>query len=300
MTLHTQTVRSHDGVNLHVVTLGQPERPAIVCVHGYPDNHQVWLPVAERLAQDYFVVLYDVRGAGQSDRPSRIRDYQLPTLAKDLEAVVAATLPHRTFHLVAHDWGSIQTWESVTGDALNGKILSYTTLSGPSLDHAAMWMRARLGSLSFARQRQAFKQIVSSWYIAAFQLPVFAPMVWQLGLGKLWPQYLAWREGVTEPHPNATQTADGRYGVQLYRANFIPRLLNPKPRKATCPVQLIVLRQDAYVNDTLFADLHQWVDQLYRRDLDATHWAILSQPSQLAGWISEFVDGIEHGQTPAA
>ena len=57
--------------------------------------------------------------------------------------------------------------------------------------------------------RQGLRQLASSWYIVMFQLPLLAPLAWQAGLGRLWPEYLARREGVQEPHPNPTQTADG-------------------------------------------------------------------------------------------
>ncbi len=35
---------------------------------------------------------------------------------------------------------------------------------------------------------------------------------------------------------------DGKYGVNLYRANFLPRLTQPRQRFAICPVQAIVLK----------------------------------------------------------
>ena len=296
--IRSQSVRSADGVRLHTVRLGQSNRPVIVMVHGYPDTHQVWRPVADQLAQHYDVVLYDVRGAGQSDRPARIADYVLPRLAEDLAAVVDALLPNQTFHLVAHDWGSIQSWESVTGERLRGRIASYTSLSGPSLDHAAVWLRDHLRHPTWPKKRAALKQLASSWYIAAFQLPLLAPLLWTTVLGKRWPRYLAQREGVSDAHPSRTQTADGCTGVRLYRANFIPRLLKPNARPAHCPVQLIVPTQDAYVGAQLFSDLHRWVDRLYRRDIEASHWLPLSHPAVLAEWIDQFVQGIESGQMP--
>jgi pimeloyl-ACP methyl ester carboxylesterase len=299
-TLRTQWVISTDGVRLHTVRLGQSNRPVIVLVHGYPDTHQVWRPVADRLAETYDVVLYDVRGAGQSDRPRRVANYTLPRLADDLAAVVDALLPHQSFHLVAHDWGSIQSWESVTGEQLRGRIASYTSLSGPSLDHAAVWLRDHLRHPTWAKKRAALQQIASSWYIAAFQLPLLAPLLWKTLLGRRWPAYLALREGVTEAQASSTQTADGCDGIQLYRANFLPRLLKPHARPAHCPVQLIVPTHDAYVGAQLFSDLHQWVAELYRRDIQASHWLPLSQPQVLAEWIDQFVHGIESGQMPAS
>ncbi|MFP4596292.1 alpha/beta fold hydrolase, partial [Ralstonia sp.] len=60
-----RTVQSGD-VTLAVKTWGDPARPTVVLVHGYPDNSEVWHEMAPLLARDYYVIAYDVRGAGQS------------------------------------------------------------------------------------------------------------------------------------------------------------------------------------------------------------------------------------------
>lgn len=299
MKVATTRVESN-GVTLHVVTYGDSKKTPVALVHGYPDNNQVWKPVAERLAKNHFVIAYDVRGAGKSDVPRGARHYTLDLLSQDLAAVVDAVIPGRKFHLVGHDWGSIQSWESVTTDRLKPRIASYTTISGPALDHAAYWVRARTLNLSPAAKAQVMKQLLNSWYIGFFQLPVLPTASWQAGVGKLWPTYLEKREGVKEAEPNPTQTEDGAAGVQLYRANFRDKLIKPKRRYAACPVQLIVPTRDNYVSTELFEDLHRWVPELYRRDLNASHWVPLSHPDLIASWIGEFVSGVESGQFSGA
>lgn len=294
-----QFVQSSDGLQLNVATYGDNKHTPLVLVHGYPDNHLVWQPVAELLADRYFVICYDVRGAGQSQAGKRIKDYALAQLARDLKAVVDAIIPERRFHLAAHDWGSIQSWESVTTNALQGRIISYSSISGPCLDHAGHWMRRRLINATPAARRQAFKQLANSWYIMMFQLPVLAPTLWQFA-GRYWPNYLKLREGITEPHPNPTQTADGKEGVNLYRANFTGKMLKPETRFAHCPVQLIVPKKDFYVSTALFEDLHEWVPALYRRDLDANHWAPLSHSALVAQWIDEFAQSMEQNNESAS
>lgn len=291
----SQTRVNSNGLGLHVVLYGNSSKTPIVLVHGYPDNNLVWKPVAELLAKHYFVIAYDVRGAGQSDAPKRVNDYKMELLAQDLAAVVDQVIPGRRFHLAAHDWGSIQSWESVTTDRLKPRIASYTSISGPSLDHAAHWVRRRTMSLSPVAKAKVMKQLMNSWYIGLFQLPVIAPTAWEAGLGKFWPQYLKKREGVRESEHNPTQTQDGVQGVQLYRANFGNKLSNPQKRYAACPVQLIVPTKDNYVSTQLFDDLHEWVPELYRRDIRANHWVPLSHPAVIADWIAEFAAAVDSG-----
>lgn len=283
METQTQWVATSDQQRLAVRTFGDISKPALVLVHGYPDHQEVWKNVIVYLP-DYFIVTYDVRGAGNSSIPKYIRDYRLERLSMDLEEVVNAVLPGQSFHLVAHDWGSIQSWESVTDPRFEGRILSFTTISGPCLDHAAFWMRNQ-----FKQNRSRFfKQLSKSWYIAMFQLPWLAPTAWNFFNPERWGKIIRELEGKEGLPLNQNIVKDGKYGVGLYRANFIPRLLKPRERYAICPVQAIVLKRDNFVSPQLVDEMPKWVQTFSRVELDANHWAILSQPKLIAESIREF------------
>ncbi|MEB5927914.1 alpha/beta fold hydrolase [Acinetobacter schindleri] len=283
METQTQWVATSDQQRLAVRTFGDISKPALVLVHGYPDHQEVWKNVIVYLP-DYFIVTYDVRGAGDSSIPKYIRDYRLERLSMDLEEVVNAVLPGQSFHLVAHDWGSIQSWESVTDPRFEGRILSFTTISGPCLDHAAFWMRNQ-----FKQNRSRFfKQLSKSWYIAMFQLPWLAPTAWNFFNPERWGKIIRELEGKEGLPLNQNIVKDGKYGVGLYRANFIPRLLKPRERYAICPVQAIVLKRDNFVSPQLVDEMPKWVQTFSRVELDANHWAILSQPKLIAESIREF------------
>lgn len=279
----TQWVNTTDQQRLFVKTWGDVAHPALVLVHGYPDNQDVWEPMIQHLAQQFYVVTYDVRGAGQSTVPKRIRDYRLAQLSLDLESVVNATLANRSFHLAAHDWGSIQSWESVTEPKFRARILSYSTISGPCLDHAAFWMREQ-----FKHEKpKFFKQLTKSWYIALFQLPVIAPTAWNFFSAERWSHVLNHLEKGEMPL-NHNIKKDGKYGVGLYRANFIPRLTQPRERYAVCPVQAIVLQRDNFVSPALIDEVPKWAEHFSKVEVDANHWAVLSQPEKMAQLIQEF------------
>ena len=161
-----------DGVHLATYRWGRADGPVLLLVHGYPDNHAIWLPLVDALADDFQIIAYDVRGFGASQKPRRLRAYRLERLAKDLEAVIRATSPERPVHLVGHDWGSIQCWEAVTEPRLQPLLASYTSVSGPCLDHVGHWMRERLAEKRAGAWRQVGGQWLSSWYIGFFHLPL--------------------------------------------------------------------------------------------------------------------------------
>ena len=293
-------VRSGD-VELALYTWGEAAagRPTLVLVHGYPDAASVWNKAAPLLAQRFHVVAYDVRGAGRSSKPDRIADYGLPKLVDDLAAVADAVSPDRPVHLLCHDWGSIQGWEAVCTERMQGRIASYTSISGPSFDHAGYWLMRRLRSGSPEQLAQVARQALHSWYIGLFHLPAAAPAMWKLGMGKLLPKFLENIEGI-RGETSETQASDGALGVNLYRANFLDRVLKPSERRTEVPVQLIFPRGDHFMIPEIWDDLHLWVPNLWRRDVDAGHWMQLSHPQVVADWGAEFIEFVESGKESTA
>lgn len=287
----TQVVHSGD-VDLAVTAYGDPQNPTIILVHGYPDNSQVWDGVVEVLHHHFHVVTYDVRGCGQSTAPGWMWDYSLARLSEDLQAVMRAVCPTQPVHLVAHDWGSIQTWESVTDHRLKARIASYTSISGPCLDHIGMWFRSNLGSGKPAAVKQVLGQAMHSWYVAAFQLPLLAPSVWKLGLDKAWPGVLRRMEGEELP-ANPSQRKDGVNGINLYRANMVPRLSNPRVRHTSVPVQLLVPTKDKFVTPPMVESCYPYTESVWRRDIEANHWMVETHAEWVANCVAEFVEYAE-------
>lgn len=285
-------------VRLLVKTWGDPARRAIVLVHGYPDNSTVWHGVARLLANDYYVVAYDVRGAGGSSAPKGVPAYRLARLTEDFSAVIDAVSPDAPVHLVGHDWGSIQCWEFVTEARLHGRIASFTSCSGPCLDHVGYWMRGNR-RLSLAALSRSLRQMASSWYIYLFHLPWLPELGWRLWMGRAWPAYLKRSERI-DADPNPTQAADGRHGLALYRANMLPRLFSPRERHAHVPVQVIVPLLDRYVGPALSEDLSRWVGRWWRREVRARHWLPLADPAGMADMVKDLAGYIEGGPEPLA
>jgi len=269
----SRRVVSADGVGLAVHESGRADGPVIVAVHGYPDNHHVWDGVAAQLAGGFRVVAHDVRGAGDSDKPRAVSAYRMPRLVDDLVAVVDAVSPDRPVHLVGHDWGSIQCWPALTDARLAGRIAGYTSISGPSIDHAGVWLRR-----ARRHPRASARQLAHSTYIALFQLPGLPELAIRAGLF----------ERVLEPASYRTRS-DQLNGLKLYRANMLSRVSRPRPARIGVPVQLVVLEQDAFVTPELaIAAAEPWVAELTVHRLPAEHWAISAQPERVAEFVRAF------------
>jgi pimeloyl-ACP methyl ester carboxylesterase len=288
------------GLSLSVTERGLGAGPTVVLVHGFPDTSAVWIPVAERLASDHHVVSYDVRGAGSSDEPGHRTGYALPLLVDDLVAVLDATSPDSPVHLVAHDWGSVQGWEAVTTKGVAERFASYTSISGPPLDHAGLWARQHR-SMRSADLGPLLRQALHSWYIAYFLVPWLPElMVRSRRATELWASSLHRIEQVpTDDHwPAPTFSADFTHGVELYRANVRDRMRHPRAGHTDVPVQLIVPSRDRFLSPALLEGLEDWASHMWRRPADGGHWLIRTHPDDVARWVGEVVTAVESGTEP--
>ncbi|MEU3034049.1 SDR family oxidoreductase [Streptomyces griseoaurantiacus] len=297
-------VRSGE-VDLCVAELGDPDRPTVILVHGYPDSKEVWSEVAVHLAERhrFHVVLYDVRGHGGSTAPRPLRGgFTLDRLTDDFLAVADAVSPGRPVHLVGHDWGSVQGWEFVTVRRVAGRIASFTSISGPSLDHFGHWMKGRLRRPTPHRAGQLLGQGAKSWYVYLLHTPVLPELAWRGSLGRHWPAVLRRTEKMsTEGYPTASLPRDAAHGAWLYRDNVRPRLRRPRPDAyAHAPVQLVTPLEDAFLSERLYDDLEQWVPRLVRRTVRAGHWVPRTRPGLLASWIAEFATAAGAGRPAPA
>jgi pimeloyl-ACP methyl ester carboxylesterase len=294
----TLTVRSGE-VALSVRTGGVRSGPTLVLVHGYPDTQAVWEAVAARLADQFHVVTYDVRGAGASGRPRGAAAYHLDRLADDFDAVCATVAPGRRVHLVGHDWGGIQGWEFVTRARFAGRVASFTSIAGPALGHALGATRAALGARDL---RRAAGRVRRSWYIAPTCLPGGPTLMWKVALaGGRWRRWLTLVEGLTldDTHPAPTVCADGWHGANLYRANILPLLVRRNRLAAAhAPVQLIVPTGDRFISDSYYDAAARVAPGLRRLDVPGSHWAQLTRPDLVARWVAEFAGDAEATTSP--
>ncbi|MFC8967547.1 SDR family oxidoreductase [Streptomyces sp. NPDC057094] len=284
------------GIELCVAELGDDRQPTVVLVHGYPDSKEVWSEVAVRLADRFHVVLYDVRGHGRSTAPQPLRGgFTLEKLTDDFLAVVDAVSPDEPVHLVGHDWGSVQSWEFVTVARTEGRIASFTSMSGPSLDHFGHWIKQRMKRPTPRRAAQLVGQGAKSWYVYMLHTPVLPELAWRGPLGRRWPKILERVEKVPAgDYPTASLPTDAAHGAWLYRDNVRPRLSRPRDDAyAHAPVQLITPLGDAFLSERLYDGLEEWAPRLVRRTIPAKHWVPRTRPDQLSSWITEFVTANE-------
>lgn len=263
-------VRSSDGTRLAVHETGTADAPVLVCVHGYPDDHTVWDGLAAQLTGEFRVVCYDVRGAGASDVPATTSGYRIPLLVDDLFAVLDDVAPGQPVHLVGHDWGSVQLWPALSDPRAKDRIRTFTSISGPSLDHAAVWLRSRKANV-----RARLRQLGHSYYTLLFQLPRV-------------PE-LAIRRGLFDRAVGRRPQSDQTNGLNLYRANMFAALRGPQPPQIDIPVQVIAPGGDPFVTSVFAAEAPApFVPNLKLRLIEGGHWVVKDDPALIAGFVRNF------------
>ena len=94
------------GVRLHARIGGQGA--PLLLLHGHPQTHAIWHRVAPVLAQHFRLVLADLRGYGDSDKPAgdaEHANYSKRTMARDALRLMQQ-LGHPRFAVLAHDRGA--------------------------------------------------------------------------------------------------------------------------------------------------------------------------------------------------
>jgi haloacetate dehalogenase len=99
-TLTRHAVRVN-GIRMHVAEAGKG--PPVVLLHGYPETWYAWRNQWPNLAQDYHIIMPDLRGYGDSDKPDS--GYDKRTMAEDVRQLVAH-FGYDRITLIGHDRGA--------------------------------------------------------------------------------------------------------------------------------------------------------------------------------------------------
>ena len=79
---------TRDGVNLYYEVHG--EGPPILLTHGYSATSQMWHGQIETFSKNYKLILWDMRGHGQSDSPDDQDEYTEAKTVQDMAAILDA------------------------------------------------------------------------------------------------------------------------------------------------------------------------------------------------------------------
>jgi len=207
MTLTQTRIALPTGVTLNVQLGGARGAEAIVFLHGFPESHRTWRAVAPLLADHVRLVMPDLRGFGESDRPQDVAHYGTDVLIADIFALAEALGIDR-FALVGHDWGGAIAWAA----ALRGspRISRLAIVNSP---HPLIFQKSLIEDDA---QRSA------SQYIRAFRQPGMEAAIAAMGFETFFDKTFAKHADTSLISPEERQT----YIDQWSRPGSLTAMLN--------------------------------------------------------------------------
>jgi pimeloyl-ACP methyl ester carboxylesterase len=152
-----ETIRVNaNHINFEVLTMGSGDRLAL-CLHGFPEHAFSWRFQMPLLAQlGYRVWAPNLRGYGATDSPPDVQFYKTETLVADVAGLIEAAGARETL-LIAHDWGGLVAW--------------MVAMRHPRLIDRLVILNVPHPAC-FIRECRRPSQLLRSWYMLFFQIPV--------------------------------------------------------------------------------------------------------------------------------
>ena len=250
----TRGIRT-SGTTIHCIVGGAG--PPLLLLHGYPQTHAMWHRIAPALAREFTVVCPDLRGYGDSGKPSSDAThtaYGKRAMAQDMVEVMRE-LGFPRFRLAGHDRG--------------GRVAHRLCVDHPDAVERVAILDISPTRAMYAQTNQAFATAYYHWFflIQPFDLP--EKLIGADPLYYLHKKIGAWSGGLALFDPRALAEYERCFAdpamvhasCEDYRAAASIDLEHDDAdvaagRKVTCP--LLVLWGDQGVVNRLFDPVRDW------------------------------------------
>lgn len=269
-----------NGLSLHVVASGPPDAPLVILLHGFPEFWYGWRYQIEPLVEAGFRVwTVDQRGYNLSDKPPRVQDYVMAELVADVVGLIDAAGVEQA-HIIGHDWGGLVAWWLALLHP--ERVARMAVLSAP---HPLSLNRSLRGNPV---------QLIRSWYVGAFQVPLLP----ELTLGAFGGEPLAQALEQTSRHAAFTLAELKQYreawaqpaalGSMLhwYRAYTRHQPAAPESWQVQPPVLLLAGASDSFIAQATFRASMDYCPTGQFHVIDgATHWLQHEQPVEVNAYL---------------
>jgi pimeloyl-ACP methyl ester carboxylesterase len=292
LTIEEKTVRAN-GLEFGYLEAG--EGPAVLLLHGFPDNAWSWEHQLKALAEGgYRAIAPFMRGYAPTQVPSDAK-HDFMTLGRDAVELASALSPDRACLAVGHDIGALQLQAAVAQSPQ-----SFDRPVFVSVNHSAtaggVALVPRLAHRSFHLWLLAHPGL--NEVVAAHEDMALIDYLWEL-----WsPPGADYGEQLDRVKRTLSQEGALRSAVSVY-PNFIPTESTGIPEEMLAPVDLPVMLMYGS-DDVLPAALTEGEEQHhrggFRREVidGAVHWPHRENPAQVNSLLLEWF-GAEDAPVPA-
>lgn len=186
-------VKLANGIELDVWDSGPSDAPALVFLHGFPENHRTWRHQIAHLNDRFRCIAPDQRGYGNSSRPEGVEHYEPMVVAQDI-GLLAQALELGSYTIIGHDWGGAIAWLVAAFGQASGHVTRAVIANAP---HPVLFAELLLKD----REQRAASQ-----YMRTFRDPANDDLVREHGLGALLLKAITWeRKTANDPAEQAMQ-----------------------------------------------------------------------------------------------
>jgi pimeloyl-ACP methyl ester carboxylesterase len=180
------------GLTFDVYDGGPSDGPAVLLLHGFPQDHREFELITPRL-HDAGLRTYalDQRGYSPGARPPFVSQYDLTEAAADAVAVLDA-LGVEAAHVVGHDWGSMVGW--ILAAAHPDRVRTLTAVSVPHAKATRLALRTRPSQRARFAYMGVFRSPVAERLLLAGNGAVLRAMMRPIG-----DRALLYAEAMREP-----------------------------------------------------------------------------------------------------
>lgn len=282
-------------VRLHYASCGDPARPLLLFIHGFPEFWFAWAGLMPLFADRWYAVAPDLRGFNLSSKPAQLEAYRATALIGDLAALIDR-LGHGKAVVVAHDWGGALAWGLAI--ARPDLVERLVILNAP---HPVPFARALASDPEQQRSSRYMNWLRKPGSEATLAQDDFAALERFLhadGNGA------PWFDGETRAAYHRAWAQPGALtgGVNYYRASpFYPPTdddpgaarLSLREQDFTVRVPTLVIwgERDTALRPVLLEGLERVVPGLrIERIAEASHWLVHEQPLRIAASIRAFIE----------
>lgn len=279
-----------NGMRLHYASAGDPGKPLLLFVHGFPEFWFEWEAQLAEFGRDYFSVALDLRGFNLSDMPAEVSAYRARHIVEDLR-LLAAHLGYEKFTMVAHDWGGAVAWAFAI--ALPQLLHKLIIINAP---HPWLFAQA-LAHDPLQQQASAYM----NWLREEGSEGALAKDDFAL-LEGLFKDSTGWLKDAVRAQYHACWSRGLHGGLNFYRASPLrppkdgepgPAALNLKAEdfRVRVPVRMIWGERDIALPKGLLDGIEAVVDDVQiERIPEGSHWVIHEQPERVNQLIRSFLD----------
>lgn len=151
-----------NGKLLHIETFGDPINQPVIVLHGGPGNDFRYLLMLKELSDDNFMIFYDQRGAGLSERlPAE--ELTLEANLNDLNAIIDHYSKRRKVNLIGHSWGGMLASGYMS---LHPEKLNKVVMAVPGFLNAEMYdeFMKRTNGFALEFSFKLLKHLTLSWF----------------------------------------------------------------------------------------------------------------------------------------